>query len=92
MLFMKTLIVTFINLYLDGLQPERLKPFYRVHIPGNPYVERFQPFILVTVQEPNIGKQCSQHLHKHATVQPLSKTCDSKTDPHFIDSVNCSLA
>ena len=32
-------------------------------------------------QEPNVGKQCSMHLHKHTTVHPLSKTCASKAKP-----------
>ena len=35
-------------------------------------------------QEPNVGKQCSTHLHEHAMVHPLSKTCASKTNLQFI--------
>ena len=31
-------------------------------------------------QEPSVGKQCSMHLHEHATVHPPSKTCASKTN------------
>ena len=39
------------------------------------------------IQEPNIGKQCSMHLHKHATVHPLSKTCASKNNPQLSPTI-----
>ena len=32
-----------------------------------------------------VRKQCSMHLHKRVTVFPLSRTCASKTKPHFLE-------
>ena len=30
--------------------------------------------------------ECSMHMHKHAKVHPLSKTCASKTNLQFTDA------